>query len=320
MRRLVPLFVILVVFLGGCLCYHHLHSGKRIVGRVVMPENRCYTDFCPNPAVTNGVPLPEAELVLLSEKEGGQVLSGLTDCKGEYVIEDPEEECYILYAKKDAIRVKQAVLVREGVTEAGEANVYTTAQVIMYERAKERYLDKVSCKDIPQFSPPPALLRAVENALKACEDPQMNGAVIREASCAVASVFGGGGGNSGDGGSGGGGGGDTGCLRISPAISHCSLENESCVERDAYYWAEVIFFKVENAASFPEGTIFSWDFGDGGSAQGPEVDHGYIWQEEYGEEGHDFIVKVTAQHPGLCGGSQESTVTIRVVRSSGGSD
>lgn len=278
-----------------------------------MPDNRCYTEFCDNSAISQSIPLPEATLFL--ESDDGHVLSGVTDCKGEYTVANPEDKCYVLYAKKDDIRVKQAIIVGEGITDAGEANAYTTAQVIIYEVAKVKYPGRLTCKDIPTLVPTKWLLQAVENALRNCRDPQQDGDVIREANCVVSHLF-----NSGGGGNWSEGDGEQ-CLLIVPEIHHCTLVEGECVTSDKYFWGEMIQFSVANAGEFPEGTTFSWNFGDENAEEGSsEVNHAYEYQGSYGEGPQTFTVTVTARHKRLCNGVSSGSTSVQVGPLSGGND
>jgi hypothetical protein len=52
-------------------------------------------------------------------------------------------------------------------------------------------------------------------------------------------------------------------------------------------------FSVSNANAFPQGTTFTWNFGDGSSAQGASVQHTYQYNNLY-------TVTVTVTHPNQC--------------------
>lgn len=163
-----------------------------IRGKVAMPGNNCYTLSCASPQVSEGnVPAPQAKVRL--EGEGGQVLEAQTDDCGNYEVSGASDSCYVLYADVPGgtARVKKGIIVESGKTnDAGEANYYTTAQVILYETIKKKYPDAIECSDIPQITPPGNFLAAVRKALSECRDAQNDPKVQELAAQIVSSCFG----------------------------------------------------------------------------------------------------------------------------------
>jgi hypothetical protein len=105
--------------------------------------------------------------------------------------------------------VKKGIIVESGKTnDAGEANYYTTAQVIVYEVAKQLYPGLVKCSDIPNFDLTryPEFVEAVRRVLARCEDAQKDGFVLQWARRIAAAYFGAPGGGGGVVAGGGGGG------------------------------------------------------------------------------------------------------------------
>lgn len=210
------IFVLLAVLSG---CFQGAQFGApgvtKIAGKVAMPENNCYTLSCTSPQVSEGnVPVPQARVRL--EGEGGQVLEAQTDDCGNYEVSGATDSCYILYADVPGgtARVKKGIypVTSGGITNAGEANYYTTAQVIIYEVAREIYGDLVKCSDIPGFDLTryPQFVEAVKRALERCQDAQKD-QNIRNLARNIAQAYfgapaGGGGGAAGGGGTAGGGG------------------------------------------------------------------------------------------------------------------
>jgi len=165
-----------------------------IRGKVAMPGNNCYTLSCASPQVSEGnVPAPQAKVRL--EGEGGQVLETQTDDCGNYEVSGASDSCYVLYADVPGgtARVKKGIIVESGKTnDAGEANYYTTAQIIVYEVAKQLYPGLVKCSDIPNFDLTryPEFVEAVRRVLARCEDAQKDGSVLRWARRIAAAYFG----------------------------------------------------------------------------------------------------------------------------------
>ncbi|MCX7667448.1 MAG: carboxypeptidase-like regulatory domain-containing protein, partial [Atribacterota bacterium] len=189
-------FVFFVLFAAGCLvpsAQFGAPGNTGIKGVIVMPDNNCYNYTCPNPQVSEGEPAAEAE-ILLQKEDGTVYATAQADACGKYEIKNVEDSCYILYAevKGGNAWVKKGI---DGLTigktnDVGEANYYTTAQVIIYEVAKQMYPDAVKCSDIPGFVPTQALLDAVKDVLSKCKDAQQDQNVIALARAIVQGLFG----------------------------------------------------------------------------------------------------------------------------------
>ncbi|WP_369019118.1 hypothetical protein QBE54_04280 [Thermatribacter velox] len=183
----------LLLFLTGCLqqgAQFGAPGGVSIQGKVAVPDSDCVVSSCTNPQVSSGnEPVPEVKVSLMGEN-GNNLVTYTNQC-GEYEVSGAQDSCYILYAKvKDNMWVKQGIIPEGNSYNAGEANAYTTAQVIIYEVAKQLYPDQVQCSDIPGFVPTPELIEAVENALKECRDAQQDATVAQLASAIVRNLFG----------------------------------------------------------------------------------------------------------------------------------
>uniref|UniRef100_A0A7V4WJB3 PKD domain-containing protein n=1 Tax=Candidatus Caldatribacterium saccharofermentans TaxID=1454753 RepID=A0A7V4WJB3_9BACT len=164
-----------------------------IRGKVAMPGNNCYTLSCASPQVSEGnVPAPQAKVRL--EGEGGQVLETQTDDCGNYEVSGASDSCYVLYADVPGgtARVKKGIIVESGKTnDAGEANAYTTAQVIIYETIRKMYPEAaIKCSDIPEIKPPQDFVDAVRMALAGCRDAQTDRQVMKLATQIVSNCFG----------------------------------------------------------------------------------------------------------------------------------
>lgn len=190
----VPL-ALLFLFVSGCFAPAQFGAPGRtgIKGVVVMPENTCYVYECTNPQVSEGEPGALAEIEL--RKEDGSVVARVqADACGRYEINNLTDSCYILYAQVpggNAVVKKVIYPLTSGiVNDVGEANYYTTAQVIIYEVAEKKYPDQVQCSDVPGFNPPPGLLNAVKRALAECRDAQKDPKVMEIVSGIVENCFG----------------------------------------------------------------------------------------------------------------------------------
>ena len=278
--------LLLVLFAGGCFgpgAQFGAPGKTGIKGIVAMPENNCYTYNCVNPQVSEGEPAASASITLWKE-DGTAYKTAVANACGQYEIDDVENSCYILYATiqgGEAI-VKKGInnLTSGSMNDVGEANYYTTAQVIIYEVAKEKYPDAVKCSDIPGFVPTENLLNAVKKALSECRDAQKDDLVRAYAGDIADTLFG------------------APCNACAPVTPPARCINLPQPEIISYTLGvselgKQITFSVTNAASFPQGTTFSWKFDDGAPGSGPSVTH------TYSEPGH-YSVEVTANHRRAC--------------------
>jgi len=101
----------------------------------------------------------------------GDIISTTTDCSGAYTVNNAIDTLYILTARREKVVVKQAITVTPGtVNNVGEANLYTTAQVLLYEKAIKLYPGNVSIADAQNFVPTNELLNTMKGIYAECED------------------------------------------------------------------------------------------------------------------------------------------------------
>ena len=184
------IFALSLVFLGGC-----LGTGFRVAvtvrGMVTNPEGDtlCYIDFEENPRISEGIPLSNADLLIIGDE--GTHITTETDEKGEYQFTGKAGEAYLIYAYKGNIIVKKGIAtLTPNSQEAGEANYYTTSQVIIYEVAERLYPGAVEIADIPFLEPTDAIVQAVKSVLANCEDAQGDPQVIALVEALVNNLFG----------------------------------------------------------------------------------------------------------------------------------
>ncbi len=151
-----------------------------IKGIVAMPDNNCYTVTCSVPQVSAGEPASQATIVLTGEE--GDTLTTTSDECGLYEVSGAKDSCYVLYAtiqNGGAIVKKGIYPLTTGITnDVGEANAYTTAQVILYEVIKANYPDAIKCSDIPNLVPSDNIVNAVKSTLSQCRDAQRDSTVL----------------------------------------------------------------------------------------------------------------------------------------------
>jgi len=211
-------------------------TGTAITGRVATPES-CFSDACDNPSITEGKPLPGATALFYGGNSGKLKIEGETECDGAFEVNTTGEGSYVLYVVREYPEGSgKYVVVKKGINnprgDIGEANAYTTSQVIIWERANFLYGEDfvpfdaswyaqydwkwsfapaklvLPVSEIPNLEPSTQLYNAVEEALSECRDPQEDNRVIHFADQIADATFGApaGGGAAGGGGGGGGGG------------------------------------------------------------------------------------------------------------------
>jgi len=207
-------------------------TGAAITGRVATPES-CFSDACDNPFITEGKPLPGATALFYGGDSGKLKIEGETECDGAFEVNTTGEGSYVLYVVREYPEgLGKYVVVKKGVNnprgDVGEANAYTTSQVIIWERANALYGEDfvpfdaswyaqydwkwsfapaklvLPVSEIPNLEPSTQLYNAVEKALSECRDPQEDNRVIHFADQIADATFGapGGGGAAGGGGGG----------------------------------------------------------------------------------------------------------------------
>ncbi|MBC7218292.1 MAG: carboxypeptidase regulatory-like domain-containing protein [Candidatus Caldatribacterium sp.] len=175
-------------FIAGCSPGPGGKAPVDIRGVVANPENACYLDFDPNPVILEGLPLPNAKVTIIGDQ--GSLITTTTDSQGAFLFRGYSGEAYVLYAEKDSIRVKRGITTVVASQDVGEANYFTTAQVIVWEVANELYPGVIAIKDIPGINPGDELPEAVKAVLANCGDAQGDPGVRALAESLVNVLFG----------------------------------------------------------------------------------------------------------------------------------
>jgi parallel beta-helix repeat protein len=179
--------LVLIVFISSCT--RGFYSGTSstattdntytLKGVVIIPNNECFTDVCKNSSTADGEPLPNADILL--KGSSGQILTGKTNCQGEYEISGLTGETYLLYANRGEVWVKKVISLNT--SNGGETNSITTTQVILWEVVESLQPGLIPIKDllisIPIETIAQDLLDAVKVALSDCRDAQKDSIVIQ---------------------------------------------------------------------------------------------------------------------------------------------
>jgi hypothetical protein len=151
-------FALFVFAIMGCQMTPGEKFPVKVRGVVANPDNTCYLDFVANPDITEGLPLPNADLTIVGDQ--GSRLTARTDAQGVFEFWGKAGEAYVVYAQKGNIRVKKGITTLVSSSDTGEANYFTTAQVIIWEVAEELYPGALPMKDIHLIQPTDALVQA----------------------------------------------------------------------------------------------------------------------------------------------------------------
>jgi hypothetical protein len=181
-------FALFVFAIMGCQMTPGEKFPVKVRGVVANPDNTCYLDFVANPDITEGLPLPNADLTIVGDQ--GSRLTARTDAQGVFEFWGKAGEAYVVYAQKGDIRVKKGITTLVSSSDTGEANYFTTAQVIIWEVAEELYPGALPMKDIHLIQPTDALVQAVKAVLADCKDAQGDPGVRALAEALVNTLFG----------------------------------------------------------------------------------------------------------------------------------
>lgn len=183
--------IVSILFLAGCLVAppgRFVIRVKGVVANPVEPDKTCYLDFETNTLITEGIPLSNANLTIIGDQ--GSELTAKTDTTGAFEFFGQAGEAYVIYAQKDNIRVKKGITTLVASGEVGEANYFTTSQVIIWEVANELYPGALGIKDIPFIVPTIPIVEAVKRVLANCQDAQGDPEVRALVEALVNTLFG----------------------------------------------------------------------------------------------------------------------------------
>jgi len=178
-RSYILLILIVGVFLlGGCfsgaLFGEPRVSSCLLCGRISLPAG------CGGPSFA-GVRI---------ENEVGQVYSLEANANGEFQLEGFSGSAALIYAEKGGVMLAASLypVSSNEIQNFVELNAYTTAQVAVYEAAKELYPEAVFIRDIPNFLVPEDFVALVEEQLSHCLNP-LSSIRVREKALEIIDVW-----------------------------------------------------------------------------------------------------------------------------------
>jgi len=188
-----------------------------VLGLVVTP-GQCFANQNLNPQDLTTNPLPNAQVHFYGSESGKLEQVGSTSFDGTISGNKLSSSGYLIFAFREYpedseqfVILKKAVVngLSQGISNIGEINSYTTAQVIIWEQANLLYgknfipfdpLDQswsfipsdliLPVSEINNFIPNDKLLNSVKVALQECRDPQKDNTVIKYAKEIAKAQFG----------------------------------------------------------------------------------------------------------------------------------
>ena len=316
------LVVIIIILISGCMNmaqFGAINNEKVLKGLVVTP-GQCFNDVISNPLISNGNPLPHAQIYFYSGESGTLESSTITSPDGSFEVKNPLSSGYIIYAFREYpesssqfVVLKKAVIdvTPSGKTEIGEINSYTTAQVIIWEQANllngQNFTSFnpqnpswnftpadliLPVSDVPNLVPTQKLLNAVEKALQECRDPQKDSTVIKYAKEIVKAQFG--------------------SPEPTPQPTPVIIYPTPCVAPlpDVRFSLTVDGFTVTFKNLSTNASRYVWDYGDGKKSITLASSHSHTY-----EAAGSYLVTLTAYN--ICG---QSISTAQMVDNVGGID
>jgi hypothetical protein len=160
--------VLMILLLSGCMFPDQSKLEKNIpcTGLVMIPSSLDNHDGL------KVKPFAAADVILFGSE--GDVISTETNQEGKWVAYNLKSPYYLLEAEKDGVIIKKVFpfqLLGENNANVGEANAYTSCQVMIYEIANQYYENALYLREVPDLVIPENLVKAVEKVYREDRNP-----------------------------------------------------------------------------------------------------------------------------------------------------
>ena len=160
--------VLMILLLSGCMFPDQSKLEKNIpcTGLVMIPSSLDNHDGL------KVKPFAAAGVILFGSE--GDVISTETNQEGKWVAYNLKSPYYLLEAEKDGVIIKKVFpfqLLGENNANVGEANAYTSCQVMIYEIANQYYENALYLREVPDLVIPENLVKAVEKVYREDRNP-----------------------------------------------------------------------------------------------------------------------------------------------------
>jgi len=158
----------MILLLSGCMFPDQSKLEKNIpcTGLVMIPSSLDNHDGL------KVKPFAAADVILFGSE--GDVISTETNQEGKWVAYNLKSPYYLLEAEKDGVIIKKVFpfqLLGENNANVGEANAYTSCQVMIYEIANQYYENALYLREVPDLVIPENLVKAVEKVYREDRNP-----------------------------------------------------------------------------------------------------------------------------------------------------
>jgi hypothetical protein len=161
--------VLMILLLSGCCMFPDqgkLEKNIPCIGLVMIPSSLDNHDGL------KVKPFAAASVILFGSE--GDVISTETNQEGKWVAYNLKSPYYLLEAEKDGVIIKKVFpfqLLGENNANVGEANAYTSCQVMIYEIANQYYENALYLREVPDLVIPENLVKAVEKVYREDRNP-----------------------------------------------------------------------------------------------------------------------------------------------------
>ena len=160
--------VLMILLLSGCMFPDQSKLEKNIpcTGLVMIPSSLDNHDGL------KVKPFAAADVILFGSE--GDVISTETNQEGKWVAYNLKSPYYLLEAEKDGVIIKKVFpfqLLGENNANVGEANAYTSCQVMIYEIANQYYENALYLREVPDLVIPENLVKVVEKVYREDRNP-----------------------------------------------------------------------------------------------------------------------------------------------------
>ena len=159
----------MILLLSGCCMFPDqgkLGNNIPCTGLVMIPSSLDNHDS------SKVKPFAAAGVILFGSE--GDVISTETNQEGKWIAHNLKSPYYLLEAEKDGVIIKKVFPFQslgENNLNVGEANVYTSCQVMIYEIANQYYENALYLREIPDLVIPENLVKSVEKVYQENRNP-----------------------------------------------------------------------------------------------------------------------------------------------------
>ena len=161
--------VLMILLLSGCCMFpdqSKLEKNIPCSGLVMIPSSLDNHDG------SKIKPFAAASVILFGSE--GDIISTGTNQEGMWVAYNLKSPYYLLEAEKEGVIIKKVFpfqLLGESSVNVGEANAYSSCQVMVYEIANQYYENALYLREVPDLVIPENLVKAVEKVYREDRNP-----------------------------------------------------------------------------------------------------------------------------------------------------